>query len=333
MSVGYQGSTTRHLTQHYNLYNAGSAHNIPFNPKVGGITYYANDGSARFNALLLEVRHAFSQSFQLNTQYRLSHSMDSGSNAYAGGFYQWNQAYAFGTSDYDTRHAFKVFGVWSPRIFRGSNDWLEKIAGGWSISGILNAHSGFPWTPYYGIGTLTGGFDPVYNFGANSGGSSGNAGQGNLQPAAYLGGYHPDFKNGAGNGLAFFTPPLVPQGTLFECLFPTAVGDPNCPNGQQPFGGLPSVPGLQRNSFSGPGYFDVDMTLSKSFGLPKLPILGESSKIEFRANFYNLFNKLNMKGGCDGWTGIQCDVQNSNFGRSGSALGARVIEMQARFSF
>src|SRR6266699_110072 len=32
----------------------------------------------------------------------------------------------------------------------GSRGWLEKIAGGWELSWILNSHSGFPWTPQYG---------------------------------------------------------------------------------------------------------------------------------------------------------------------------------------
>jgi hypothetical protein len=83
---------------------------------------------------------------------------------------------------------------------------------------------------------------------------------------------------------------------------------------------------MKRNAFYGPGYFDVDATLSKAFGLPTLPILGEQASVEFRANFYNLFNKLNL------WN-IQNDVLNTHFGEAQSALGSRVIEMQARFSF
>jgi len=327
-SVGYQGSTTRHLTEHYNLYNVGAAGNYLFNPVVSGVTFYADDGSARFNALLLELKHNFSRSFELDTQYRYSHGLDSGSNAYAGGFYQWNLASGFATSDYDTRNAFKLYGIWSPTIFKGSNSWLEKIAGGWSVSGILNAHSGFPWTPQYNNNELTNGFDPVYNFGAFAGGSSGNAGNGNILPAAYLGGFSADYRNGVANpngGQAFFTPPNIPKGTLFECLFVTAA-TANCPNGREALGGLPSPPGIARNSFTGPGYFAVDASLSKSFGLPSMRLIGENAKIEFRANFYNLFNNLNL-------TNIQSDIMNVHFGQAQNALGARVVEMQARFSF
>ena len=339
-SIGYQGSTTRHLTQHYNLYNVAAALNYTLNPVVKGITYYSDDGAARFNALLLELKHNFSHSFQLDTQYRLSRSMDAGSNAYAGSFYQWNIATGFANSDYDVRHAFKVFGIYSPTIFKGSRSWMEKVAGGWSISGILNAHTGFPWTPQYGLGELdtftvngvTGHYEPVFNFGPGSCGPSCDAGSGAILPATYLGGFTPNYRgNSSATGNAFFTAPNLQPGTLFECLF-VAAPTANCPNGKQGFGGLPSLPGIARNSFYGPGYFDIDAQLSKSFGLPNMKLIGENGKIEIRANFYNLFNKVNLNGTC-GWNGVVCDVTQAHFGESQSALGARVIEMQARFSF
>ena len=325
-SVGYQGSVTHHLTEHYNDYNVGSALGRPLNPVVSGVTIYADDGDARFNALLLELKHAFSKSFQIDTQYRLSHTVDSGSNAYAGGFYQWNLATGFATSDYDTRHAFKVYGVWEPKIFKGTNNWMEKIAGGWSVSGILNAHTGFPFTPVYNNNEITNGFDPVFNFGQFAGGSSNDAGSGNLLPAKYNGGFNPNFRSSANvSATSLFTPPTAPAGTLFACLFPNPPVA-QCPTGQLGFGPLPTAPGIARNSFTGPGYFDVDATLSKSFGLPAMKILGEGAKIEFRANFYNLFNKLNL-------FNPQTDIMNAHFGEAQNALGARVIEMQARFSF
>jgi hypothetical protein len=112
---------------------------------------------------------------------------------------------------------------------------------------------------------------------------------------------------------------------LFDCLFPNPPVA-KCPSGQQGFGPLPTAPGISRNFFTGPAYFDVDATLSKSFGLPSLKIIGENARIEFRANFYNLFNKLNL-------TNIQNDIFNSHFGEAQRALGSRTIEMQARFSF
>jgi hypothetical protein len=326
-SIGYQGSTTRHETEHYNLYNVGAANGLLPNPVVHGVTYYADDGGARFNALLVELKHNFSQSFMIDTQYRFSHTLDSGSNAYQGGFYQWNLATGFATSDYDTRHAFKLYGIYSPRIFKGSHGWMEKVGGGWSISGILNAHTGFPWSPNYSLAELDNQLEPVFNFGPGSCGPSCDAGSGSILPAAYKSGLNPNFRSNSvnGGGTSLFTPPTMVAGTLFACLFPNPPAA-TCPAGQQGYGPLPTAPGVARNSFTGPGYFDVDATLSKSFGLPGMKLIGENGKIEFRANFYNLFNKLNLYN-------PQPDIMNAHFGEAQNVLGARVIEMQARFSF
>jgi hypothetical protein len=170
------------------------------------------------------------------------------------------------------------------------------------------------------------GIDPVFSNGLFAGGSTGNGGAGSIMPAAYLGGFAPDYRSStAVNGATFFKAPTVVAGTNFACLFPNPPVA-TCPAGQQPFGPIPTAPGIARNSFTGPGYFDVDATLSKSFGLPKMRVLGEGAKLEFRVNFYNLFNKLNL-------TNIQTDILNTHFGEAQNALGSRTIEMQARFSF
>ncbi|HTS34936.1 MAG TPA: carboxypeptidase-like regulatory domain-containing protein [Candidatus Solibacter sp.] len=328
-SAGYQGSHTYNLLEHYNLYNPGSAAGIALNPVVHGITIYADDSTATFNALLLELKHNFGNSFQLDTQYRWAHSQDFGSNAYGAPYWQWGGLNVLATSDYDVKHAFKMYGVWSPTLFHGQNSWMEKVAGGWSLSGILNAHTGFPFTPFYGNSEITGGYDPVFSFGQNSGGSSSDAGSGVLLPSAQSGLFKPNGRaSGHVDGAAYFTPPTVVPGTLFTCLFQNT--DPACGpgpvNAPQPFGPLPTAPGIQRNSYRGSGYFDLDATLSKSFGLPPMKVIGENGRIEFRINFYNLFNKLNL------WN-PQPDILSGHLGEAQSALGSRVIEMQARFNF
>jgi hypothetical protein len=75
-----------------------------------------------------------------------------------------------------------------------------------------------------------------------------------------------------------------------------------------------------------------------------MPVLGENARIAFHANFYNLFNTLNLSPllAKESLGTIQLDpvthaVTNfspdPHFGQAQSALGARVIELQARFSF
>ena len=86
-------------------------------------------------------------------------------------------------------------------------------------------------------------------------------------------------------------------------------------------------PGLDRNSFPGPGYRDVDLTFSKGFGLPSMRVLGENARIEIKANMFNAFNLLNINP-----SSLSTNIANSNLGQASSGLG-RIIDLQARFSF
>jgi hypothetical protein len=345
-TLGYQGSITRHLTRQYNLYDVLGAQGYAFNPVVTGIDWNANDGSARFNALLLELNHHFSRSFQVDAQYRFSSTWDTGSNEYATGVYQFNlQANNYAPADYDVRNMFKLYGVYAPRFFHGDRSWMEKVAGGWSLSGILNAHSGFPWTPTYNLNSAypnNKSVDPFYSLGPGVAGSSSNDGLNFVLPSAYLGGFNPNYRSSAletNGGSAFFTQPNVVPGALFACLFPNPPAA-QCPTGQVSTGPIPP-PGIRRNLFWGPGYFDVDATVSKAFGLPTMKVLGEGAKIEFRANFYNLFNKLNLNAFSapgNGGSSLDTEVLDTHFGEVGAngqngSLGSRTIELQARFSF
>jgi hypothetical protein len=85
---------------------------------------------------------------------------------------------------------------------------------------------------------------------------------------------------------------------------------------------------VHRNSFTGPDYRGVDLTVSKAFGIPKLPILGENARIEFRVDAYNVFNILNLNP-----ADISNNIAAANFGQDTGALAARVITMGARFVF
>lgn len=343
-TVGYLGTKNRHLTRLFNagLYDyaqfaAAGAGLDAFNPVVQTLTEYDNEGFGNFNALLTSVAHHFGNSFQLEAQYRWSHGLDTGSNNYSpaqhngacscdGGSYQYSLNKEYASSDFDVRHAFKLFGVWSPTIFHGDKSWLEKIAGGWSLSGILNLHGGFPWNPV----DPNMGYNAIYQ---NSGSAYGGGGA--LRPGYYLGGFHAgNFKtqNYPNNALSIFpendpttgSPCYVAGPALSD--FNQPPGTPNIIDGTAAPGPIPCAPAIGRNSFAGPGYFDIDATIGKAFGLPANKVLGEGAKLAFTANFYNLFNKVNLNS-------IDTSVTSSTFGMALGALGSRTIDFQLRLSF
>ena len=91
--------------------------------------------------LLAGLKHQFSNTFSAEAQYTWAHSMDTNSGPYSRDAYLYNPNYSYGRSDFDVNQSFKLFGVWQPVLFRGSHNWAEKIAGGWSLSGIATFHS------------------------------------------------------------------------------------------------------------------------------------------------------------------------------------------------
>lgn len=306
-TLGYQGSQSRHYTLATNL-NFLLYPNL--NPRVRQLTWFSNDANAHYNALLTQLQHRFSQTFEIDAQYRLSRNTDLGSQDYYTDFYPWNLSHGVGPSDFDVTHSFKLWGVWTPRLSSGRG-WIDKVLGGWTLSGIITAHSGFPWTPQY---CNTAG-NVVYP----------NSGYGCLYPAAYNGGAGADYSNST-----FMKPSgNFPNGALAYLTVPT-----------WPATGIPPEPAdsIQRNMFRGPRYFGNDVSVAKAFGLPKMRILGENARLNLQANIYNLVNKLNLKNfdpNDRSNTAISNDGVTSNpqFGQANGALAGRIIELQARFSF
>ena len=316
VTLGYIGNQTRHLFAHSNWNAIATANGFALNPLVNTINFWGNIANGNYNAMVATVSHNFSHSFQATATYTWARAMDELSGPYYQDPYPFDPNNAYGRSNYDVRNAFKLYGLWQPVFFHGSHGWIEKVAGGWSVSGIWNWHTGFPWDPFYNAST---------NFYYQ------NSGYAQLRPAAVLSGFgsstdksvfeqttNPNF---AGDGTKFFLPPTFVPGPSF----PTASPAP--------------TPGIRRNSLNGPGYNDIDVSLAKGFGLPKNKVLGEAARFEIRADIFNLFNTTNINvatidgalGAVDP-TGTVTSV-NSNFGVAGAALASRTIQLQARFSF
>ena len=329
VSVGYQGSLSRHFTYQQDL-------NLIYfqnpNAQIQNFFKFTNASNGAYNALLLEVQHKFSHTFEIDGQYTYGKAQDNFSGDFFGGTasdgsYPFDRRADWGPSLFDVKQNVKVYGLWTPRIFHGDNDWREKVLGNWTLTGIFTAHSGFPWSPVYNVQVL----------GTKDGNTCSllydDSGYCTVRPGAYLGGAQHDYSNAG----------FERKGGNFPGLSTSYYAPPDLTN---PFT-IPPSPGVGRDSFRGPRYSSVDATLGKAFGLPHLPILGENAKIDIRGNFYNLFNQLNfvpfnnqqigtivVTPGVGGAPGTQKVVSpNGTFGQATSALGGRVIELQARFNF
>ena len=253
------------------------------------------DVNASFNAGVLHVTKRFTHGFQLDSTYMWSHSIDTAS--YELGFQQTdpsNQLLDRGRSDYDIRHNFVLSALWELPFLRTGHGFLGTILGGWTVSGIMSKHTGFPYS------ALIGSCDT--NNDRNGDGYCPDL------PFAYNGGViaNPD-KQQWENGV--FPNPAV--------SFDTTTRGPGC---------------ACRNIFTGPGYTSVDLTAGKDFVLPKMAFIGEGAKLALRANFFNAFNILNLTPLIPATSSTDI-INTTDFGRSTDGLAGRVIELQARFSF
>jgi hypothetical protein len=332
-SLGYEGSVGRHLINHQTPNAPAVVAGYALNPLVTGGDYWTNVGSSNNNAFLAELKHPFSDHFTADAQFMWAKSMDTdGSGPYSEDpYFPASAAYSYGRSDFNVGKSLKVFGLWQPVIFKGERGWVEKIAGGWSLSGILNLHTGFPWTP---------------NFGTSQSLYCSQCGYYNLRPQ-YLGGGGTDHSNKAFTQATNYAGIKTGEQQSTQTVNGTAntvvaysnkfFRVPNFANQLQATNGtgfpagniaLPGPPGIARNSFTGPNYRDVDASLTKAFGLPNNRVTGENAKLEVRADMFNVFNLLNLNP-----QSITNDITSQSFGQDYQALGARTISFQARFSF
>jgi len=307
LTVGYQGSQSRKMLRIVGLNRVYPQVNSILSP-----VYFPNtDVNGHFNALNISATKRFSHGFQFFGKYQLSRSMDGGSWEGAGGnrdpFYPINQTYDYGPSDFDVNHNMLFTALYDIPLLKDRHDFVGRAFGGWHVDGTFQFHSGFPWSPIEDNNC-----PPI-----PAGGTLCPA-----LPAAYLGHAQSNFstdhfKQVNGN-------------------FPGIVSGGNCNPANGPIAGTPyfdvctvGPPFIHRNSFRGPRFQTVDMSLAKTTSVPFFK--GENAKLDLRANFFNLFNKLNLAPFARNASNVS--INDPHFGQASGALAGRVIEFQARLSF
>jgi hypothetical protein len=140
----------------------------------------------------------------------------------------------------------------------------RKVTGGWELLSISSISSGSPFTVFSGI----------QQTGAGSNGVDRPDQIGTPHLSTARQDREDYFGEGANNAADFFSIPIhIAGGT-----------GPN----QGVFGTL------GRNSFRGPAYYDYDFALIKSTPFGRRPSGAERMDLQFRSEFFNLFNIVNM---------------------------------------
>jgi hypothetical protein len=280
-SIEYSGSAGRDLYSIADINNVRSAlhYGLPVNPggngrvneTYSGINFRGNGGFSNYNSLTVGVqsRQFRASGLQFLAKYTWAHAIDNLSSTFSDGSNVFNLGFLDpfdpeldkGHADYDIRHRFISSGIWDLPFARDTEGVAKHLLDGWEISYILTARTGAPFTIY----DCTNGF-----FRCNrllQAGPLDVDGQGDAVPLA-----------GQGDTYSYIdlTSQLSQLGAYADPL--TGLAD---------YGPYPSNM-TARNNFRRPGYWNLDGGIYKNVNL------SERYGLQFRAEFYNVFNHANL---------------------------------------
>jgi hypothetical protein len=264
------------------------------NPNFGTITYVKNPNEASYNAMILSIRGQKGPRANFQGSYTLSRAQ-----SYPEAGTRFDQDIGLNIPDQNAYFTYWADANWDVRQ-RFSFSGLYEIPGlksgvgrvltsGWELSSIIALQSG---TPFW-----------VYN--TNPPTAAVNPGDYNLDGLNWD---IPDAPSSDFTG-------SHDRSTYRRGIF-TAADFP------APAAGVEG--NLKRNIYRNPGFAQFDASLLKN---THLPWFGEESNLQFRFDFLNIFNRVNLGP-------VNADMANGNlFGKASTALAARQIQLGIRFSF
>ena len=286
--------------------------------QYSNINYRGADGDSYYNALNIRLESAnfANQGLQIISNYTISHAMDtlsstfsqSGNNFNLGNIDPFNVAYDRGNSDYDTRNRLTFAAIYKPTFleFKGSSAPVQTILGGWTVAPIFSANSGSAFTVY----DCT---DAYYTC-PRIVNAPGLKFKGNARSEA-----------GLVNAYNFID---IPTASFNSYVDPIAGGSdmPTCTNGN-----CYLQPGLERNQWYGPAYWNLDAGVYKDFKIK------ERYVIQLRGEFYNMLNHHNLyvNGGNSDYaevTSVQA-AKGAPGGIPGPEDERRNVQLALRFQF
>ncbi len=275
--AGYVGSRTLHLIRSLEA-NAAlpvvvdgkkffPANSPRRNPNFAAIRGRTSDGNSWYNALQVTLERRFSSAWGFQSSYTWGKSLSTNESSFHTFPSQSPNSQDpddlfldKGRSAFDVRHRFVTNFLFQVPQLTWSNPW-NRLVSGWHMSAIASFSSGYPFSVVDGFNRSRNlQTDPIAD-----------------RPDLLSGARYEDLPKGVSRGCG-----NIPAGT--------PVGTPNlwfdpCAFTLQPAGYYGNV---ARNALTGPGFANVDLSWSKTFSL------SEEQTLEFRADFFNIFNHPNF---------------------------------------
>ncbi|MEW5977681.1 MAG: TonB-dependent receptor [Acidobacteriota bacterium] len=275
LTVGYAGSRGIHLLRSGDV-------NVPVperladgrlffapnlqrpNPAFTTIELKRSDGDSWYNAMILELRKRWSQGVSFQSSYTFSRNIDNtqastffsdATNGTTSAFPEFpGFFYNRGLSDFHAKHNWVANFTWELPFGRDSLGAARRWLGGWQLSGIGTVRSGSPLTVFVQRNRSRSLWAP--SLGPGIGSDRAGLAAGRTHESAVLGG--PD---------QYFDP------SAFQLQAAGTLGT------------------LGRGTFVGPDLRTFDFSVVKNFEWARL---GEDTRIQFRTEIFNLFNRSNF---------------------------------------
>jgi len=221
------------------------------------ISFFGNDAPNYYDALQAKIDKRFASGLQFVAHYTWAKNL-----THDGGYANIDPSVNYGPDDFNRKHVFSTSGVYELPFGRGkalmgnAGRALNLLVGGFQLNTTINWSSGLPWSASYNECSQEEDVNicrPILT--------------GNLHTS--VGHFDPAKQN-----VPFFSPvaPLATPGSS-----------------QGPFT-RPLIEhfGSGRNAFTGPSFFNADMSLFKNFAIT------ERFGAQFRFEAFNVFNHVNL---------------------------------------
>ncbi len=277
------------------------------NPNFGTLLFVTNGVNSSYHAGTAELRRGFRRGLSVQVNYRWSKWIDTSSDTSTGQF-QDNSEPGKGAQDigclscerarslFDIPHRLAGIVMWTPAGIGSESGLLRRLSQDWQLATIVSEQSGRPFSVWNGAPSN------IIN-GRNTGGD-----------------YNLDGGGGAVGGGFYDRPDAPASGTIRNSFGRRDFLSGLFPASAFPAPGLGQNGTLGRNTFRGPRFASIDLSLSRSFSIR------EGIRIELRGEAFNALNNVNL-------FLPNADLSLASFGRSTQAHDARTIQGSLRFTF
>ena len=318
------GDLIRHPAFGSNGVWTGDGIQTRLNPSFGHINYEFSGARGNYYALIGAVSGRFGRHGFLTASYTHSASKDDSANypdgyTGAGGGVNYNVNQFYSPSTWDVPNRVSMGSSYDIPGLTGENGFIRRLTTGFNLASTLILQSG---TPFYVTSQNPLSLVDTAGVTVTSANYASELAAGHITYAPNSGNYSADGDNGSDvpnvvsykqkhDRKSYEYTGVVDSGIFSHAQFAVPTFSAGGAEGNE-----------KMNSFRNPGYADVDLTARKATAIT------EGINLQFRVDFFNLFNRVNLNG-----VDSNFNDTSPSFGTTNSTLPPRYLQLGAKLTF